>query len=286
MENLHGDTNSFKSNTPSTQSVDAECAALCVERNREIERLESETVKASEQLESLLRKAGARCPVNEGHPGRLEIVQGRPVWLCLECPKPEPMAVRELFDFLRLGGDEKYREILSAACEAKGWQGVPLSAVAARPVEMMIPGFLVQGMIQEVVGLPGTGKGVLLATAAAALTRGEAWRNRPAERAAVIWISAEDSRAHVLRPRIEIAGGDLDLVETPEHPQGEIIAFPSGAPVLRGLIERWRARGLFVLVVLDPIEALLDGGIKAHVGADVCQGTPKTIALGTPMPIA
>ena len=85
------------------------------------------------------------------------------------------------------------------------WQR--LSEVEMRSIVFVDKPLLQADAFHIVCGRKGTGKGTLLASFAARVTRGELGAKRN-----VVWIGSEDSASIDIRPRIEAAGGDSDRV--------------------------------------------------------------------------
>jgi len=91
------------------------------------------------------------------------------------------------------------------------------------------------------------GKSTILYDLAARTTR---------EGKAVLVVTAEDHLAAVLRPRLEAAGANLDLVHILIVP----LTLPEGVELLARLV-----RDLAVaLVILDPLVAFIGDGINTH----------------------
>src|SRR5439155_4525385 len=96
----------------------------------------------------------------------------------------------------------------------------PLAEVQPRQIRWLLPGLIPLRALTLVAGVGGLGKSTWLAGVAARLTRGELNGGDPGD---VILISYEDAAAEVLRPRIEVAGGDVSrvhemVVERPDLP--------------------------------------------------------------------
>lgn len=112
-----------------------------------------------------------------------------------------------------------------------------------------------QGEITIVEGDKETGKSTLLCALAAHVTGGRRLLGRKKIRPAhVVLLAGEDPYDSVVRPRLEAAGADIDLVHVPEldeRGQRRRICLPAGAAELRLVIQHYRA----ALLILDPLSA-------------------------------
>lgn len=119
-------------------------------------------------------------------------------------------------------------------------------------------------------GAPGGGKSMLTTLLAAELSRGTlpgALLGRPAPS---IFMSLEDDRAAVLKPRLEAAQADLDLVsflDVSDDETEDTISFvlPDHLDLLAEAV--WQTRP--ALVVVDPIGAAMNGNVDSHKDASV-----------------
>jgi putative DNA primase/helicase len=117
-----------------------------------------------------------------------------------------------------------------------------------------------RGKLSLVAGEPGLGKSLIAIHMAATVSTGGAWPNGKgtARRGDVIYISAEDSAADTIRPRLEAAGADLrrvHLIETVKDALG-----PRPFSLLADLdrLDQW-LQGIRKprLVIIDPLNACL-----------------------------
>jgi predicted ATP-dependent serine protease len=92
-------------------------------------------------------------------------------------------------------------------------------------------------------GFPGVGKSTILYDLAARTSR---------EGKVVLIVTAEDHLAAVVRPRLEAAGADLELVRIVTVP----ITLPDDVAVLGSLVRDYDA----ALLVLDPLVAFIGDG--------------------------
>jgi predicted ATP-dependent serine protease len=83
-----------------------------------------------------------------------------------------------------------------------------LAEVESKSLDWLLRGMLLRGHLNLVAGVGGLGKSTYLCAVAARLSRGEL----DGGPASTLIISAEDTAEEALKPRIEAAGGVLDLV--------------------------------------------------------------------------
>jgi len=110
------------------------------------------------------------------------------------------------------------------------------------------------GMLTVLAGSPGLGKSLLTAELAARVTQGRIGGG-PAD---VLFLSAEDSIANTILPRLQAGGADLGRVGFPLVERNGFetpLLLPTDTDVLRGFVLEHEAR----LVVIDPLAAHLDG---------------------------
>lgn len=165
-----------------------------------------------------------------------------------------------------------------------------LSAVRAKPIRWLWPGYIPRGCVTLLDGDPGLGKSTITIDITSRVTRG--WPLPPAvtpsrsqrrEPAGVLLLSAEDDLAHTIRPRLDAAGADvsrvyhLDAIRTDEGERPPVL------PWDLALVESHIAQHSIRLVVIDPLMAYLDGGIDSHRDHDVrrCLHALKMIAERT-----
>jgi putative DNA primase/helicase len=131
------------------------------------------------------------------------------------------------------------------------------------------------GSITVLAGDPGLGKSLLSLNLAAALSRGEL-----APRAAgdVLLLTAEDSRTHTIRPRLEAAGADLARVHFGAICRDGLettLALPHDVPALGELIESTHTQ----FVVVDPLMAHLASNVNSWKDQMVRQALAPLNAL-------
>lgn len=143
---------------------------------------------------------------------------------------------------------------------------VRLAQVDEQRVAWLADGLVPWGALTQVVGRGGQGKTTFAAHVAARLSRGQpVFPGMAAPAAAdVLIVSAEDSIPHVLRPRLRIAGADLERVHAWNIGEHDLV-LPDGTDLLEQEVERTGAR----LVVIDPLAAFLSGRVDSHRDAGV-----------------
>jgi RecA-family ATPase len=92
-----------------------------------------------------------------------------------------------------------------------GW--TTASAITPRNVEWIWDGRLARGRINLLAGMGEVGKDVLCCTIAAHVSTGRNWPDgTPCPKGMVGYVSAEDEPEDTIRPRLEAAGADLNMV--------------------------------------------------------------------------
>lgn len=121
----------------------------------------------------------------------------------------------------------------------------------------LAPGYLAAGKTNLLVGDEGIGKSLWTIRAAAVISSGVPWGpfTITADPADVILIATEDGWSDTIRPRLEVAGADLDRIHVLcESPDGVTSAqFPRDIPTLRGVTP--------ALVVVDAWIDTVPGGL-------------------------
>jgi hypothetical protein len=153
-----------------------------------------------------------------------------------------------------------------------------VSEIEARPIGWLWPYRIPSGKLTLIAGHPGLGKSQVTCDLAARVTAGGAWPGCDARApggAQVVILTAEDDAADTLRPRLEAAGADLNLV----HIIDGVIRGYSGNGTqhqrqfslesdLAALDHKLKELARVAIVIIDPISAYL-GSIDSHVNAQV-----------------
>lgn len=148
-----------------------------------------------------------------------------------------------------------------------------VSDVAAVPLRWLWPQRLALGKLSILAGDPGLGKSQLTAFLAATVTNGGEWPNSEgrAEQGDVIMLSCEDDLADTIRPRLEAAQANLDLVHVVEAiamGTGRRRSFTLEDDLNRLENALQQLGGRARLVIVDPITAYL-GKTDSHRTSDV-----------------
>ncbi len=147
----------------------------------------------------------------------------------------------------------------------------PAADIAAEDVRWLWPGRIPFGMLSEIIGDPGCGKSTITAELAAAVSRGRGFPPDYAtgEVGGVLFLSAEDSAAHTIRPRLDAAEADLKRVHVLEHVVAGGKKFPLVLPDHFDLVRDEVLRHAAKLVVLDPLNAFLSAKVEANDDKDI-----------------
>lgn len=148
----------------------------------------------------------------------------------------------------------------------------PLTEFESEPIDWLWYAWLPRGVVTLMDGNPGVSKSTLVADLVSRITTAREWPDgTPATRppGRVMWITTEDDPGRVLRPRIEAAGGNAQLVR---FVTSEVV-FPGASAAFTELLVRRAAEpeGL-EFVILDPLFSHIDAKVKSIADADMRQG--------------
>jgi putative DNA primase/helicase len=141
-----------------------------------------------------------------------------------------------------------------------------LSDIAPKPIRPLWPGFLYLGKITVLAGVPGDGKSLLALDIAARITAGKAWPVGKGKFAIakVVLLTAEDDPADTIRPRLDMAGADTELLRLIEgsyhtHPLSlvrtlDLVSLINDLPNIERLLIELGAH----LLVIDPLTSFAD----------------------------
>ncbi len=169
--------------------------------------------------------------------------------------------------FVRLA---RMRDGLEGSKAAKP-PGVLCSEVVPEAVSPLWQGRLYLGKIAVLDGDPGCGKSTLTLDLAARLSTGAPMPDgSPGLLGGALVVSVEDGVGDTIVPRLKAAGANLSrivaLSGVPDAEGGQRIpTLPADIPVIEAAALRVGAR----LVILDPLMALLSGGVDSHRDQDV-----------------
>lgn len=143
----------------------------------------------------------------------------------------------------------------------------PASSYTVLPVDWVWRGRIPRGALTVLEGDPGLGKSKVTIDMAARVSRGLSMplEDVASDPAAAIILSAEDDPARTIRPRLEAAGADLDMVHIVEavrvgDDDDRLPVLPLDLAALEAFVVSIEAR----LVIVDPIMAFLGDGIDSH----------------------
>lgn len=151
-----------------------------------------------------------------------------------------------------------------------------LSDIVSKPVSWLWPGRIARGKVSIIAGNPGGGKSQITVGIAAIVTSGGLWPVdlQKCEIGSVVFLNAEDDPADTLRPRLEAAGANLDLIHIVDGVAGHSANGNSAhrAFTLEEDLQRLDGTlselGNVAAVIIDPITAYL-GKVDSHKNADV-----------------
>ena len=129
----------------------------------------------------------------------------------------------------------------------------PLCEIQPKTISWLWPGRLPLGMLTLLAGDPGRGKSFLSLWIASRLSRGDKFPDTlaPPVTGGTIYLSAEDSAAHALRPRADANLGDASRIYVMEEPSLDI---SEDLKRIRGQID---ADPAIKLLVIDPLNSFL-----------------------------
>lgn len=149
------------------------------------------------------------------------------------------------------------------------------STIQSLAVKWLWRGYIPFGMLSEINGDPGEGKGSLSAAFAAHATLGRPFpfaRDEGNPPVNVLWLSAEDSAEHAIKPRLEAAGADTDRVHILSHVAAGDKEGPLVLPDHLPEVEEFIAENEIKLVIVDPLNGFLSGEMDSHNDANVRAG--------------
>jgi len=145
---------------------------------------------------------------------------------------------------------------------------VTLSQIEPQEVSWLWEPYIAQGTLSMLSGDPGAGKTYVSLAIAAAITVGQVPGGRPSVPPAnVLYLSVENSAAHVVRPRFDLLGGDPSrfrvlrgwITGEGESAHRGPIRLSNILPLIDAL-KKTHAR----LVIVDPIQSFLGANVDAH----------------------
>ncbi len=158
-----------------------------------------------------------------------------------------------------------------------GLPGMVLADIERQDVRWLWRGRLARGKLAIIDGDPGQGKGFMTLDIAARITKGRPMpdSNERTKPASVILMTPEDDASDTIRPRLEAAEADLRrirmLTTTTEtdpatgQPRERFLTIPRDILLIETAVQADRA----ALVIIDPIMACLDAGVKTNSDSEV-----------------
>ena len=148
----------------------------------------------------------------------------------------------------------------------------PLSYVESMRTEWLWRQWLPLGCITVMDGDPGVGKSTITTHIAARLTSGKSLPPFHAgpelEPTHVVVLSAEDDVSRTIRPRMELAGKDLErviILEAIRRDEEDPVTLPCDLKHLETVVVEHQAK----LVIIDPFNAYLDESVNTYKDHDV-----------------
>jgi len=146
------------------------------------------------------------------------------------------------------------------------------NSVIPKSIKWIWPGHLALGQHTCIAGVQGDGKSQLLYSLFAKITTADTWpgSNEKAPLGYCVILSAEDTDADVLVPRLRAAGADLSrvaIVKGTRNKNGELSKFNLQADIkkLQQTVELInRTKGPVQLVSIDPVTSYLGGTIDGN----------------------
>lgn len=151
-----------------------------------------------------------------------------------------------------------------------GADGRRLRLVTASTIVIRRPTFLWDRRLPDsavslFAGREGLGKTVLATWLAARVTQGQLTGSRLGRPADIVYVGTEDDRATVLVPRLLAAGADLERAHFVDLALDGSYSIARDAAALAHQLERIEPG----LVIIDPVDAHLGGGVDSHKKAEV-----------------
>jgi len=186
------------------------------------------------------------------------------------------------------GGTVKTAVNAAAPNEGRRLTLTRVSDVPMKPVPWLWPGYIASGAPTLLVGDPDQGKTFGACDFAARVSTGRAWPDgipgagRPRD---VVILSAEDSAAYTLRPRLEAAGADGSRIHllASEDPNAGLLSFKTDVAAVEAMFD---AVADPALLVIDPLSAYLpgvdtfkDNEVRSTLGPLMAMAERRQIAL-------
>ncbi len=166
-------------------------------------------------------------------------------------------------------------------------RSVRVADVKAERVRWLWPGRLPRGKLVAFDGDPSLGKSTLSLDLAARVSTGSPMPGETVSTegaATVVLLSAEDGIGDTIRPRLEAAGADLNLVHVltevlDTDDEGKVTARPPSIPDDVARLEALVISTGAVLVVVDVLNAYLGARVDGHRDQDVRRALQRLAAM-------
>lgn len=185
---------------------------------------------------------------------------------------PEAIEHALLIENAKHGGrlDLDELEVIANEFEVQGAVVIPLSAVKPETVSWLWRGWLPLGKLVVLDGDPGLGKSTMTLDLAARLSTGRAMPDGSAGTLGdVVVVSFEDGLADTIAPRLLAAGANTSRVHAiPCVKSDDGLRLPE-LPADTERLEAVVAQRNAVLVIIDPLAAILGEGVNSHRDQDI-----------------
>ena len=153
-------------------------------------------------------------------------------------------------------------------------QLIKLSEIQSQEVSWLWFPFIPYGKLTIIQGDPGDGKTTFVLNIAAKLSKGESLDSGMnfTEPLNVIYQSAEDGLADTVKPRLEQAGADCEKISVIDEKIKSL-------SMIDGRLEQAVIKTGAKLLILDPIQAYLGGGMDMNRANEARDMTKKLAAL-------
>jgi RecA-family ATPase len=136
--------------------------------------------------------------------------------------------------------------------------------VRPKPVRWLWDQRIAVGAVTVLAGMPGLGKSLTTTEVAARVSRGQLTGDLRDDPRRVLIATAEDALAEVVRPRLEAAGADLELIHLQElvvegNGEARALQVPQDVETLGRFVETHDVG----LVIVDPFNAFLVGEVNS-----------------------
>jgi putative DNA primase/helicase len=163
------------------------------------------------------------------------------------------------------------------------------SEIAPEPIAWLWKHWLARGKLHIIAGIPETGKTTIGLSYAAIVSSSETWPDgtRATVGSVLIW-TAEDDADDTLVPRLMRMGADLDRIHFIEQaiPPGAKSRPFNPATDMPALVEKAKAIGDVVLLILDPVVAAVPITSNSHNNAETRNGMQPVVDFAKASDIA